>query len=107
MFEISSVYYIIDDDEEEEQNIEDELGGLFRVLKSKSEKNKADRATINKTDCSKFEVTSKHDWDLEEVCCSVNFIFKAFYDSNSWSVKNLKYHEISITTTHTETQSRS
>ena len=38
------------------------------MLKSKSEKYKTDRATINKTDCSKFELISKHDWDMEEVC---------------------------------------
>ena len=52
----------------ENKDTEDELGGLFRVLKSKSEKYKTDRATINKTDCSKFELISKHDWDMEEVC---------------------------------------
>ena len=37
------------------------------MLQSKSEKHKTDRATINKTDCSKFELTTKHDWDVEEV----------------------------------------
>ena len=38
------------------------------MLKAKSEKTKTDRATINKTDCSKFEIAStKHDWVLEEV----------------------------------------
>lgn len=53
--------------EEEDKDDEDELGGLFRILKNKSEKNKSDRATVNKVDCSKFEEVSKHDWDLEEV----------------------------------------
>ena len=37
------------------------------MLQSKREKHKTDRATINKTDCSKIELTTKHDWDVEEV----------------------------------------
>ena len=57
--------------EDDKQDNDDELGGLFRVLQSKSEKHKTDRATINKTDCSKFELTSKHDWEIEDV--SLNF----------------------------------
>ena len=63
----------LDESTEDDNKDDDELGGLFRVLKTKSEKNKTDRASINKTDCSKFELISKHDWGLEEVGGGLKF----------------------------------
>lgn len=46
---------------------DDELGGLFKVLKKKQEKKTDERLSINKTDCSRFFIPCVQDWDLEEV----------------------------------------
>ncbi|CAC5392616.1 BMS1 [Mytilus coruscus] len=53
------------DADKEEDESEDELGGLFKVLKQKSEQ--SDRVAINSTDCSKFSVQKVKEWDIEEV----------------------------------------
>ncbi|XP_063445799.1 ribosome biogenesis protein BMS1 homolog [Mytilus trossulus] len=53
------------DADKEEDESDDELGGLFKVLKQKSEQ--SDRVAINSTDCSKFSVQKGKEWDIEEV----------------------------------------
>ncbi|CAG2207768.1 BMS1 [Mytilus edulis] len=53
------------DADKEENESDDELGGLFKVLKQKSEQ--SDRVAINSTDCSKFSVQKGKEWDIEEV----------------------------------------
>lgn len=53
--------------EEEDSNDEEELGGLFKV--SRPEKSKKVRADA--MDCSRFQPDSSHDWDQEEVRCSI------------------------------------
>ncbi|KAK3583604.1 hypothetical protein CHS0354_039426 [Potamilus streckersoni] len=62
-------------DEEEKKKEQDEeedaeLGGLFRVLMNKSEKNRMDRGAVgdpNGTDCSLFPVDKVRNWQLEDV----------------------------------------
>ena len=53
------------DADKEEAESEDELGGLFKILKQKSEH--SDRIVINSADCSKFTVQKVKDWEIEEV----------------------------------------
>ncbi|XP_033758019.1 ribosome biogenesis protein BMS1 homolog [Pecten maximus] len=55
------------DEDENNGDEDDELGGLFKVLKKKQEKKTDERLSINKTDCSRFFVQNVQDWDLEEV----------------------------------------
>lgn len=47
-----------DDDED------DEIGGLFRILKEKSESSSTDRLVVNKTDCTKCHM---HDVTLDNI----------------------------------------
>nr|KAG5696027.1 hypothetical protein BaRGS_013933 [Batillaria attramentaria] len=64
------IYGQSDNDDEEkgdEEEEEDELGGLFRVLKKKSELGKEQHYDTDLTDCSRFTVNAPHDWALEEV----------------------------------------
>lgn len=57
-------FLFLDADKEEAES-EDELGGLFKILKQKSEH--SDRIVINSADCSKFTVQKVKDWEIEEV----------------------------------------
>lgn len=50
-------------DEEEE----DEIGGLFKVLKQKSEAQSVDRVAVNSTDCSKCLKNSLIQLEVEKV----------------------------------------
>ncbi|KAJ8313478.1 hypothetical protein KUTeg_008971, partial [Tegillarca granosa] len=52
---------------EDNQDADDELGGLFKVLKHKKDSASTNRYLVNKTDCSKFVVDNIRDWQLEEV----------------------------------------
>ncbi|ESO87420.1 hypothetical protein LOTGIDRAFT_166570 [Lottia gigantea] len=62
-------------EEEYKEEKEDELGGLFKVLKQKNIDNKNDRYSINKTDCSKFFPENPQDWSLDEVIASIKDCF--------------------------------
>ncbi|XP_048248671.1 ribosome biogenesis protein BMS1 homolog isoform X1 [Haliotis rufescens] len=52
---------------EKDEVDEDEVGGLFKVLKQKKDKGRMGKSKSNDMDCSKFWEDSMHDWDLEEV----------------------------------------
>ena len=54
------------DKSEGNEEEKDDLGGLFKLIKSKEDSK--DRRTMNQTDCSKFFVESVQDWAVEEVC---------------------------------------
>ena len=45
---------------------EEEIGGLFKVMRKKSEKDRLQRDTHG-LDCSKFTVSHIQDWSLSEV----------------------------------------
>ena len=52
--------------EDKEVDEEDELGGLFKVLKKKDEKNNP-QSSANLTDSSKCVPDKLQNWELEEV----------------------------------------
>ena len=54
-------------EEEDGEEEDEELGGLFRVLKQKSEAGKEQKYNANLRDSSKFPVDAPHDWQMEEV----------------------------------------
>ncbi|KAL3876947.1 hypothetical protein ACJMK2_034726 [Sinanodonta woodiana] len=67
------IYGQVEEEEKKKEQDEEgdaELGGLFRVLMSKSEKNRLDRGAVgdpNGTDCSLFPVDKVRNWQLEDV----------------------------------------
>lgn len=61
------ICFSVAEEEEGNSNDEEELGGLFKV--SRPEKSKKVRAGA--MDCSRFHPDSSHDWDQEEVRCSI------------------------------------
>lgn len=61
------VFSSVAEKEEDDSNDEEELGGLFKV--NRPEKSKKVRADA--MDCSRFQPDNSHDWDQEEVRCSV------------------------------------
>ena len=56
-----------DEEEKADEEEDEELGGLFRVLKKKSEAGKEQKYNANLRDSSKFPVAAPHDWQLDEV----------------------------------------
>lgn len=62
---------------------EDEIGGLFKVLKEKSEAKVSDRAAINTKDCSKCSKYSFTQFDVDKVGFeSILGVFPNFIYSN-------------------------
>jgi len=70
-------------EEEDGEEEDEELGGLFRVLKRKSEAGKEQKYNANLRDSSKFPVDAPHDWQIEEVSlvfhCYVFVSFAVFW----------------------------
>lgn len=70
-------------EEEDGEEEDEELGGLFRVLKRKSEAGKEQKYNANLRDSSKFPVDAPHDWQMEEVSlvfhCYVFVSFAVFW----------------------------
>ena len=66
-------------EEEDGEEEDEELGGLFRVLKRKSEAGKEQKYNANLRDSSKFPVDAPHDWQIEEVSLVFHcYVFVSF-----------------------------
>ncbi|KAL5018103.1 hypothetical protein ScPMuIL_003825 [Solemya velum] len=64
------VYGQVNEDDEGDDDVDDELGGLFKVLKKKSEKSTSGKLSDNMVDCSKLILDKQvqlQDWDSEEI----------------------------------------
>ncbi|XP_059163820.1 ribosome biogenesis protein BMS1 homolog [Physella acuta] len=55
----------VDLDEDKKDEADEELGGLFKILKTHSSDSQADRHHVNKLDCN--HVAARDDWDFEEL----------------------------------------
>ena len=64
-----SLFLAVADNNEEAADSEedDELGGLFKILKKKSERERPDHQAMNQPDSSRPGAGRLQDWDLQEV----------------------------------------
>ena len=64
---LSLLLAVADNDEAADSEEDDELGGLFKILKKKSERERPDHQAMNQTDSSRPGAGRLQDWDLQEV----------------------------------------
>ncbi|XP_041362770.1 ribosome biogenesis protein BMS1 homolog [Gigantopelta aegis] len=76
--------------DEESDSADDELGGLFKILKKKSRQEKPDQ-TLNETESSKLVVDNLQDWDLQEIRDSIRDCFvTGAWDKSDDAAQRLK-----------------
>lgn len=63
------------EDQIENGSDDEELGGLFKVIKRDQEAKSSRAAIMNQRDCTKFAQDSVQDWSLEDVCDSIKDCF--------------------------------
>lgn len=63
------------DQEDAEANEDDQIGGLFKVIKQNQENKASQSAIMNQIDSTKFVVDQLQNWDLDEICDSIQDCF--------------------------------